>query len=103
MKNSISNDSKFSTSTNPSDIGEITLITSQQLLNEMITLVPSGSFVPYAYYNEDMDSIQVYFKDEDSYTQPLNKWLELHLSHDTDEVVGVNVLNIKKVLKHETE
>jgi hypothetical protein len=50
-----------------------------------------------------MDSIQVYFKDEDSYTQPLNKWLELHLSHDTDEVVGVNVLNIKKVLNHDTE
>jgi hypothetical protein len=39
MKNSISNNSKFSTSTNPSDIGEITLTTSQQLLNEMITLV----------------------------------------------------------------
>lgn len=81
----------------------ITICTSKQFLEEMLKLVPSGPFVPYAYYNEDMDSIQAYFKDENSYTQPLNKWLELHLSHDTDEIVGVNVLNVRKVLKHETE
>lgn len=81
----------------------ITICTSKQFLEEMLKLVPSGPFVPYAYYNEDMDSIQVYFKDEDSYTQPLNKWLELHLSHDTDEIVGVNVLNVRKVLKHDTK
>lgn len=79
----------------------ITICTSKQFLEEMLKLVPSGPFVPYAYYNEDMDSIQVYFKDENSYTQPLNKWLELHLSHDTDEVVGVNILNIRKVLKND--
>lgn len=83
--------------------GNIRAVTSSQFLEEMLKLVPSDSFVPYTYYNDDMDSIQVYFKDENSYTQPLNKWLELHLSHDTDEVVGVNVLNVRKVLKHEKE
>ena len=56
-------------------------------------------FEPYAYYNEDADSIEVYFKDESCYAKLLNDQLELHLSFDKEEVVGVNILNIKKLLK----
>jgi ADP-glucose pyrophosphorylase len=76
-------------------------VSSSEFLEEMIKLVPSGNFQPYAYYNEDMDSIQVYFKDTMSYTQPLNNNIELHLCHDTNEIVGANILRVKKLLNKE--
>ena len=79
--------------------GDVRAVTSSQFLDEMIKQFPSGSFVPYAYYNADMDSIQVYFKDEGSYTQPLNQNVEIHLSHDTDEITGATILNIKQLIE----
>lgn len=81
--------------------GNVKVVTSSQFLEEMIKLIPSGSFQPYAYYNEDMDAIQVYFKDTSSYTQPLNQTVELHLSHDTDEITGATILGIKKLIKNQ--
>lgn len=78
--------------------GNIRAVTSSQFLDEMIKLVPTGQFIPYAYYNEDMDSIQVYFKDTSSYTQPLNENVEIHLSHDADEITGATILNIRKLI-----
>ena len=80
--------------------GDVRAVTSSQFLDEMIKLVPSGKFQPYAYYNADMDSIQVYFKDTSSYTQPLNRNVEIHLSHDTDEITGATILNIKQLIEH---
>ena len=80
--------------------GDVRVVTSSQFLDEMIKQFPSGSFVPYAYYNADMDSIQVYFKDTSSYTQPLNRNVEIHLSHDTDEITGATILNIKQLIEH---
>ena len=79
--------------------GDVRAVTSSQFLDEMIKLVPSGKFQPYAYYNADMDSIQVYFKDDGSYTQPLNQNVEIHLSHDTDEITGATILNIKQLIE----
>ncbi len=79
--------------------GNIKIVTSSQFLEEMIKLVPSGSFQPYAYYNSDMDALQVYFKDDSSYTQPLNQTVEIHLSHDTNEITGATILGIKKLIK----
>lgn len=78
--------------------GKTRAVTSSQFLDEMIKLVPSGSFQPYAYYNADMDALQVYFKDTSYYTQPLNKNVEIHLSHDTDEIIGATILNIRKLI-----
>lgn len=79
--------------------GKTRAVTSSQFLDEMIKLVPSGCFQPYAYYNEDMDALQVYFKDTSSYTQPLNQNVEIHLSHDADEITGATILNIKQLIK----
>ena len=79
--------------------GDVRAVTSSQFLDEMIKQFPSGSFVPYAYYNADMDSIQVYFKDTSSYTQLLNQNVEIHLSHDTDEITGATILNIKQLIE----
>lgn len=73
----------------------------KEFLEEMLKQVPSGPFVPYCYYNEDMDAIQVYFKNDESYTQPLNEAMELMLSFDKEEIVGVNIINIKKLLKEQ--
>ena len=78
--------------------GTVKTVTSSQFLEEMLRLVPSGQFQPYAYYNEDMDSIQVYFKDSSSYTQPLNRNVEVHLCHDSNEITGATILNIKRLL-----
>lgn len=83
--------------------GNTRAVTSSQFLDEMIKLVPSGCFQPYTYYNADMDSIQVYFKDTSSYTQPLNKNVEIHLSHDTDEITGATILNIRKLIGENNE
>ena len=93
MKNSIPTNANIKTPDN-----NITMTTSKQFLDEMIKLVPSGEFVPYAYYNKDMDAIEVYFKDNSCYTQPLNKVMNLYLDQETDEIVGVNILNISKLL-----
>jgi len=81
--------------------GDVKAVTSSQFLEEMLRLVPSGQFQPYAYYNEDMDSIQVYFKDSSSYTQPLNKNVEVHLCHDSNEITGATILNITRLLNKE--
>lgn len=78
--------------------GNVRIVTSSQFLDEMIKLVPSGCFQPYAYYNADMDALQVYFKDESSYTQPLNQNVEIHLSHDADEITGATILNIRQLI-----
>jgi len=80
--------------------GNVRIVTSSQFLDEMIKLVPSGCFQPYAYYNADMDALQVYFKDTSSYTQPLNQTVEVHLSHDTDEITGATILGINKLIKN---
>ena len=61
--------------------------------------VPKGPFVPYAFYNEDMNAIQVYLKNDNCYTKTINDFIELHISEDTGEVVGVNVLKIMQVIK----
>jgi uncharacterized SAM-dependent methyltransferase len=63
----------------------------------------SEKFQPYAYYNEDMDAIEVYFKDESCMTQPLNDKLELYKSFENNEVVGVRILGIKKLLQDKGE
>lgn len=99
MKNSIPNDSSISSSSSPKDLIDIALTTDKQFLEEMMKLVPSGQFTPYAYYNEDMDAIEVYFKDESCYTKTLNNMVELHLSFENEEVVGVNILGIKKLIQ----
>jgi len=79
--------------------GDIKAVTSSRFLDEMLRLVPSGQFQPYAYYNEDMDSIEAYFKDESCYTKTLNNNIELHISFETGEVVGMNILNVQKLIQ----
>ena len=57
------------------------------------------SFVPYSYYYQDLDRVSIYFKDEDYYVQTVNEDMELHISFETKEVVGLNFLNIKELAK----
>lgn len=73
--------------------------TTQQFLEDTIRNFPKNSFQPYAYYNQDRDVIEVYFKDESCYTKPFNSQLEFHQSFENDEIVGVNILNARKLLE----
>jgi len=79
--------------------GDVKAVTSSQFLDEMLRLVPSVQFQPYAFYNEDMDAIETYFKDESCYTKTLNNNIELHISFETGEVVGMNILNVQKLIR----
>jgi uncharacterized SAM-dependent methyltransferase len=64
-------------------------------MNEEFT---SEKFQPYAYYNEDMDYIEVYFKDEDCMSQPFSSEIELYKSFENNKIVGVKILGIKKLI-----
>jgi hypothetical protein len=79
--------------------GDVKAVTSSQFLDEILRLVPSGEFQPYAYYNKDIDSIQAYFKDEGCYTKTLNDNIELYISFESGEIVGIKLLNIKQIIK----
>jgi hydroxymethylglutaryl-CoA reductase len=46
-----------------------------------------------------MDSIEAYFKDEACYTKTLNNNIELHISFETGEVVGMNILNVQQLIR----
>lgn len=81
--------------------GEITLSTSQSLMEELIRVSSSGSFVPYSRYNQYRDCIESHFTNDDYYLQPVNENIELLLSHHNDEIVGVNILNVKKVIPYQ--
>jgi len=60
-----------------------------------------GTFVPYAHYDESLDRVSVYFKDKDAYVKTLNNNVELHISFENEEIVGVNILRVKKLLNKE--
>lgn len=100
-KQSVSNE--VSIVTIPEDqtqnLADITLMTSQSLIDELIR-VPTGSFSPYAVYNQHFDSVEAHFKNDEYYTQPLNDNMDLLLSHDNDEIVGVNIHNITKIVPY---
>ena len=55
----------------------------------------NDKFVPYALQNGSV--IEVYFKDQEYYTSPLNENLELYISFETGEVVGVKILKLNKL------
>jgi hypothetical protein len=68
-------------------------------IDEFLEKNPPLPYRPGTFYNEDMDAIEVHFKNESFFVQPLNEAIELYISHETDEVVGLNVLKIKKLLR----
>ena len=100
MKNTLPNDVSIVTMSEDkiSDYGNITLTTSKNLIDELIQLKPEGSFVPYCIYSKNNDSIKICFKDANCYSQPVGEDIELLLSHETNEIVGVNVLNLKHII-----
>jgi hypothetical protein len=72
-------------------------------VDEYLATYKPSPFIPYATYNVHRDSITVYFKKERDYTQPLNDALELHLSQETNEIVGATIFNIKKLYEKQNE
>jgi len=71
----------------------------ENFLMEIARNFPKNSFKPYAFYNSSMNTIEVYLKDESCMTQSLNDQLDLYISFDTNEIIGVKILNIRKLLE----
>lgn len=69
------------------------------------TLVPT-EFQPSIYYNKDGDEFEIYWKSDSSYAKEVKgngkNIFALHHSVETDEVVGITVYGIKRILKKES-
>jgi len=74
-------------------------IDNPMTVDEYLATYQPCQFTPGTFYNEDMDAIEVIFKNESYYVQPLNQAIELYLTFETNEVVGLNILQLKKLLK----
>lgn len=73
--------------------------TADEFLQEMIKLVPKEKFVPYSHYNKDRDAIQVYWSNDESYTVPVgNGNMNLKISFDTKEIIGIDILNANQLI-----
>lgn len=72
-------------------------IKNEELKNIILNYKPNN-FVPYSHYNKDMDSIEACFIGNSYYVQPLNKNLDIYISQETNEVVGVRINNITRLI-----
>ena len=63
---------------------------------------PSPPFKPNAYYNQDGDQIEAYFSDDASYSRWLAPGIDLLLSQETHEVVGVKIAGVKRMIQRFT-
>lgn len=100
MKNSLANSVSISTVTEEkvTDYGNITLTTSQELVDQIP--VPPSNFIPYAYYNHENDDIVAYFYDENHFAIPLNENITLFKNLDNDRIVGCRIYSIKNMINH---
>jgi 2-oxo-4-hydroxy-4-carboxy--5-ureidoimidazoline (OHCU) decarboxylase len=71
---------------------------NHDVLKKLIEEYRPGFFVPYIFYNKHRKCLQVYLKDEISYTQPLTLNLELHISQTTKEIVGINIFRAEDLI-----
>lgn len=101
MKNSLSNDVSISTITEDkvTDYGNITLTTSQELLEQIP--VESCNFIPYAVYNNENDDLTAYFYDENYFAIPLNQNITLFKNLDNDQIVGCKIHSIKNMMNYQ--
>ena len=74
-------------------------LNSSDQLQDYLNSYQSGGFVPYAIKDESQDSVRAYFEDQDYYVQTISENLELYISHETGEIVGVKILNLKEIDK----
>jgi hypothetical protein len=71
-----------------------------KLLKEYLNKNKDKKFEPHAYYNQDLDKINVCWKDHQCVVKPLNENIHICISQENGgEIVGVNILNAKKLLK----
>ena len=76
--------------------------TKQETLEGWIGAVegmPRTPFKPNAFYNEPGDQIEVHLTEDQYYAHWLCPGIELHLSMDTHEIVGMTISGIKHLLK----
>lgn len=57
---------------------------------KMMKEMPSGPFKPHVYFNEVGKQIEVYWDDEDCYSNDMNGFA-LHIGQTSGKVVGVTI------------
>ncbi len=71
-----------------------------QITEFLDNLKPSSQpFEPYAYYGEEEDALKVFFSSEQDYAKRINSRVTVYLSMETDEIVGVQIKNVRQVLE----
>lgn len=76
----------------------ITLSTSEDTIKQLSSVNQRRIFIPYSYYNQDMDVIQVFWKNEDYYTHQLPNNINLKISLESNEIIGVDIFNVNALV-----
>jgi len=65
---------------------------------------PKGEFTPNAFYNIDGNQLEVFWEDEQDWTEEIkNCGLALHRSQEDNRVIGVTIYGIQRVMSVENE
>ncbi len=67
----------------------------EELLKEGI----KNEFKPYVYFNWDGDLVECYVSNEPDYYKPYGEKMAVAFAFDTNEIVGVHVYGVLKVIK----
>lgn len=59
---------------------------------------PGENFSPVAYYGEEEDSLMIYLKNDPDYAKRINSRVTVFLSEESDELVGCQIKNVRRVL-----
>ena len=58
----------------------------------------SGAFSPFVFYNSAGNCLEVFLSDKDYYAKWLNPNLTVYLAEGTDEVVGLVITGISRLI-----
>lgn len=60
---------------------------------------PIGRFETQPHYDHDSDSLSVFVNDDESYRQRIDKMLSVYRSIKTNEVVGIQIKHVQKIME----
>lgn len=92
------------------DLEEIQDPSAKAVFEKLIEIIrknpptPKGKFQPHARYNEDGNQLEVYWDDEEAYTEEApNHSMAIHYGMESKKIVGVTVYNIKQLIKESND
>jgi hypothetical protein len=64
---------------------------------------PRPPWHPNTHYDEDGDMVEVFLNNESYYAIWLNPQLTVFVSHETDEIVGMSIHGVKRMMQEARE